>query len=431
MRIAILSYHFHTYTAEALVTSKLARAFVESGHQITVFTSTFNNLPGDYLAAESGPLAGMEIYRIGPNYDRVPRLWRVLHQISKKNHLIRKAEEIFSFSTACTIEMWAWVRNIVRTVVANFGEVSFDILHSRINPPESHLAGLLVKRETGLPWCAYFSDPYPHHLYPPPYQSSASSFLRYRLEISLDSILTESDSCIFPSAQLKDYMLSRSRRRFQSKAFDIPHIANTWRKNASASKGSLCRIRYSGFLTKERKIDDLYDATREFFRRTPAAFGNVMVEFAGRYEGNQLPSAPSDLQQAIQFHRFMEPDDLWLWMQESDVFLLVEAKLKEGIFFPSKLADYLGGNRPILALSPTTGVVADFLKDNGGIVVEPDDVEGIASALEKLYNFWQKGRLAELAPTPQQIHRVSPDAVVPQYEKAFQYAIDCAAGSRD
>src|SRR5207244_3458321 len=101
---------------------------------------------------------------------------------------------------------------------------------------------------------------------------------------------------------------------------------------------------------------------------------------------------------------------------------LLESPMREGVFMPSKLADYLSAGRPILALSPAAGTVADYLSAGGGLRVDPDNPAAVASALAELYDRWRDGRLELLAPPPAVAERVSPIAVVPLYERAFKQA---------
>jgi hypothetical protein len=166
-------------------------------------------------------------------------------------------------------------------------------------------------------------------------------------------------------------------------------------------------------------VEPLFAGLERFLTACPDA--PIRIEFAGRYAG-AAPEVPPALAGVVSFEPSMPPDAVRAWMSEADVALLVEADLEEGIFFPSKLSDYLAGGRPILALSPRRGVAADFLSDGGGVLAGPEDVAGIASALERLHDLWRSGRLAELAPRPEQAAGVSAASVVPIYERAFQEA---------
>ena len=69
-------------------------------------------------------------------------------------------------------------------------------------------------------------------------------------------------------------------------------------------------------------------------------------------------------------------------MAETDILLLVDAPSDVNLFLSSKLIDYLGARRPILGITSTKGTAGRVLTDYGWNVHHPDDVPGIAAALE-------------------------------------------------
>jgi hypothetical protein len=81
-------------------------------------------------------------------------------------------------------------------------------------------------------------------------------------------------------------------------------------------------------------------------------------------------------------------------LAKSDVLVIIEAPIKEGIFMPGKLVDYVQIGRPILALSPVVGTIADVLsKHGGGIAVDCKSPDAVAQAFQTLYAHWKEGTL--------------------------------------
>lgn len=390
MRVLFVSWHCLDGTAEGLVSSRLALALAKRGHEVTFLARAASRAP-----------QGVAAHLLEPETFRRLDLdgWGRLGALP---HLLR----------GCTVEEKGWARTVARRT-AELGP--FDVLHSRLNPAASHLAALEILKRTVLPWCAYFSDPWPHHLYPEPYRFQVGPLSRLRQERRLGTILQRAGSLVFPSDRLRDWMLSGPRERFRPKSFVAPHLGEP-DAPAPARNGHL-HIRHAGFLMKERRVEPLLAALE---RLRPETRGELRLEFAGRYAA--LPQVPRSLAEVVSFGPLMPPDEARRWMAAADVALLVEAAADEGIFFPSKLADYLAGSRPILSLSPLRGVAADLLSQGGGLLVEPGDEAGIAAALERLHGLWREGRLAELAPRPEQAEAVSEDTVVPVYERAFEEA---------
>jgi glycosyltransferase involved in cell wall biosynthesis len=81
-------------------------------------------------------------------------------------------------------------------------------------------------------------------------------------------------------------------------------------------------------------------------------------------------------------------------MSASHVLLLVEAPLQEGIFLPSKFVDYVQTGRPILAVSPRLGTVADIIGPRGGgLLADCRDESAILQALQVLHRSFTEGTL--------------------------------------
>jgi glycosyltransferase involved in cell wall biosynthesis len=83
--------------------------------------------------------------------------------------------------------------------------------------------------------------------------------------------------------------------------------------------------------------------------------------------------------------------------RDSDVLLLLipdAAGRGKGVL-TGKVFEYLAAERPILAVVPPEGAAADLISSTGaGIVVAPDDVDGMTAALLDLHARWKAGSLA-------------------------------------
>ena len=79
-------------------------------------------------------------------------------------------------------------------------------------------------------------------------------------------------------------------------------------------------------------------------------------------------------------------------MREADVllFILGPEPASRGIL-SGKLPEYLAAGKMILGLAPD-GVATDVIRRSGvGVVVDPDDVEGVVAALRSMHKRWQSG----------------------------------------
>lgn len=421
MRILLVSYHLGGVTAEGLVTARVVRALAATGHEVVAIAG-----PG----SDEG-LDGLSVARPAPA--KVLAARRLLDRLAAHNRLAERLASAWNLAAGIGAVDAAWVAGAAAVARRRLEAEPFDVLHSRLNPVSSHLVALRLGRSRP-PWCASFSDPWPHHLYPPPYRFTVGPWSRRRGEATLDRILATAGSLVFPSGRLRDHLLSGSRERFRARTTVVPHLGVPHLGEAGwpavVPDPGFLTIRHGGFLMRERRIEPLAEGLRRFLEARPEARAKLRVAFAGRVDGGVPPAPPAGLAEVVRFEPWRPPAELREWLAAADVLLLVEAAMAEGIFFPSKLAEYLTAGRPILALSPAAGVAADLLAPGGGLRVAPDDPAAIAGAVAELYERWAAGRLAELGPSAEQAAGVSAATVVPLLEGAFQAAVERSGSGR-
>ena len=103
------------------------------------------------------------------------------------------------------------------------------------------------------------------------------------------------------------------------------------------------------------------------------------------------------------------------YIQSATACLLVEAEMAEGIFLPSKLVDYISARKPILALSPRVGVVADLVPGGGITRVDAGDARGIRDAIRGLYVDFRNGILDQRSPAGLQVDQFRPELVAKRF----------------
>ena len=419
MNIAIISYFFNDHHAEGIVTAKLARALAEAGHSVSVF----GNLVGTQKIVDKST-TNLKYYKI--NSDS-PYWWRFLENILPSNTLGEKILAIPSLITYNSPNDYGWTLNVKKKFMKAHKEKPFDVIHSRLNPHSSHQAALSIKKiHPNIPWCAYFSDPWPPHRLPEPYQNSSGTISRWRSDTLMDSFIKFSESLIFTSTYMRDYLMKDHRLKLIDKSFIAPHISPYWEIPIQHIKKDTLTFRHAGILNKNRNPNILFDGIRKFLEKNKDATKSIRFEFMGRnYAGidSKPIKPPHDLKDIVFFFEQNDLSETWQWIAQADILLLLEFHFSKGIFFYAKLSDYLHTARPILALSPKEGVVADLFKKGGGIIVPPDNSEQIASAIDQLFTLWRSKNLDKIIRNVPFAEDVHPNKVIPIYEQAFKKAI--------
>lgn len=98
--------------------------------------------------------------------------------------------------------------------------------------------------------------------------------------------------------------------------------------------------------------------------------------------------------------------------------------MKEGIYFPSKLVDYLVNRKPVIGLSPEKGIFADLLPCKGLIRVDADDEEAIGNAIEFYYDKFREGILDDFAPSEELAGRFEAENVADKFLSKISTVIE-------
>lgn len=429
--VLLVSFHYLDGTSEGLCAARTARALASSGWTVTVLAgeSRQDRDAGDDLGTGT---SGPRVERIAAEPRGWRRGWARLNRAAGRGLLQRIASAGLNLAFGGGAEESAWVSAAAdrgRALLAQT-DPAVDVVFSRLNPMVSHLAAERIVRsgkglqgQPELPWIAYFSDPWPFFLYPPPYRSRSGRLYRRRALGIARRICERADALLFPSRRLAESL---------APVYRIPadriHVAPHMGPGASESRGQggapaedqddpRLVLRHAGYLMKERRVDGLFEA---LLALDETQRNRIRVQFMGRRApGLEVPAA---LDGVVTFLAPRPPAEARRWMAEADVALLVEADCDEGVFLPSKFAEYVVDGYPLLCLSPAPGTIDDYLADGGGLRVGPTDVQGIASALQTLLEAKQAGRLEEFAPDAALRRAFRPDVVVGQVEAALRAA---------
>jgi hypothetical protein len=303
-------------------------------------------------------------------------------------------------------------------------ENAYDFMMTRAMPPQSHTAGLAVRRRhPGLFWIASMADPIGHNPYDydryfnrgtaallsNPLRTAARLWI-YRNNIRFDERVTQrADLLIYPSMEQCRFSLGERYGSCREKILILPHSYDPalWpaaeddgsgdgvfsgTPDAAAAESAPARAKerrtvlaHLGHLNSQRSAAGLIRAAALLLQEEPALASRLLIRLVG--------NLPADQKELIAdlgvggIIRAEEPVDYaasLAIMRGADMLLLIDAKfsfLSGNIFFPSKLADYMGADKSILGLTSQSGPSGSILREAGCPVCDPEDVQAIRRAL--------------------------------------------------
>jgi glycosyltransferase involved in cell wall biosynthesis len=300
-------------------------------------------------------------------------------------------------------EKWVWIGAASRAAGRLAAERRFDVLVSFAQPWSDHLIGLRVRRATGLPWVAHFSDPWTDSPYLRGHRWQRRIWERMEADV-----VRHADALVFVNEQTAERVMRKYPDEWRRKSHVLPHGYDCSDRSSAApavpgdlvaqafrpDKGGRLSIVYTGrFYDGIRTPEPLLRAVAALGRRRRLAH-ELHVTFVGTpvVSHRQLASALG-LDDVVEFTGRVPFADSSRRANDADVLLIIDAPADESLFLPSKLVDYLPAGKPILALTPPRGASADLVRALGYPVILPDDEPGIAAAIEALIVAKQAGRL--------------------------------------
>lgn len=321
-------------------------------------------------------------------------------------------------------EKRVWVPSALAEARRALHDEAADVLVSFAQPWSDHLIGLALRRETGLPWVAHFSDPWTDS----PYQQGGP-WVRRRLAAMERDVIAEATRLVFVNSYTCDRVMAKYPETWRTRCHVIPQGSEPGLLPAPRERvhpGPL-RIVYTGrFYAGVRTPDTFLEALASVARAKPLA-GRVDVEFVGAgMEQYERRATELGLAAIVRFTGRLSPQHARERAATADVLMTIDApSAGPGLFLPSKLIDYLPLDRPILGLTPLEGPSADLIRELGYAPVDPADGPGIGAAIDGLLAAHEDGGLAVAA----QHRKIARRYTITETTRAFAAVLDAAVGA--
>lgn len=341
MRVLIISpYYPPCGNAQSLQIGKVVTAMGECGIETIVIAGKPNNPIYETLDTD--------------RVFRVPHWIRPIRKSIAGRIFTKVLQEIYS----CNI-FSRFVTIAVDKTLEIIKNEKIDCLLTSSTPFESHMVGIAVSQKTGIPWIASFSDPWPASVNPYPYNVSKIPILSFFQEYMLRNVLKKCHSVHLTNKYAVDLMENFSGITLKGKTYVIPHIGNPKIENHTSNeyKGWLAHI---GSLTRERVSLPLLLAISRVHKDIPEFFNGLLCVGDVCTEFKELIKK-LNLEKCIRLVGHMSQKEAHEIAQGADALLVIEANMKASPYLPSKFADYILTDKPIIVVTPLISPIRDFL----------------------------------------------------------------------
>lgn len=321
-----------------------------------------------------------------------------------------------------TDDLSTWVSRAVALFEEKNADEPYDAIMTRSMPPESiEVAKQIKAKHPDIPWVASLADPIAKSPYDikswviesdelneqekidfqvalaagcDSWKAHASEGIRTMCALKdiEDYAVNNADALIFPHDTPKNYILGTRRRK---NAFSVPHSFDKAlypepksTASDSAQKQEAKTLAFIGHSDVVRSLEPVVRAVNHLRLNDEAALNNLKIRFVGNVP-EHIRSLVYNyyLYDYISIEPSVDYRTSLAIMEESDWLIHIDANfdfLPEtggSIYFAGKLADYMGTDAPILAVTGKHSPAYEMVRRAGGVCVEQDDIAGIAEIL--------------------------------------------------
>jgi glycosyltransferase involved in cell wall biosynthesis len=254
-------------------------------------------------------------------------------------------------------------------------------------PPSVHFVGAAVQRATGARWIADLRDPIVANQHRRDDTAAARARQAANEQVAkLVARRADAVTCVSEAiaAELRE-LEARGDVRVVANGCDFDDFAGL-----EYTPAPRFRITHTGSFFGKRD-------PRPFLQAFHDADLDAVARFVGDFRSTDREWAEAlGLGDRLQLVDYLPRVESLRYQRDSEALLLLvpEAGGRGKGVLSGKVFEYIAAGRPILAVVPPDGAAAELIRETGaGVVVAPDDVDGIKAALVELHSRFANGGL--------------------------------------
>jgi len=284
-----------------------------------------------------------------------------------------------------------WIKPSIRLLREWLTQHHVDAIMSSGPPHSVHLIAQGVKQATGLPWLADFRDPWTNiDFYHQLMLTNWADRRHHRLE---GEVLRQADRVVTVSwvwAKEMDH-LGATDTRVITNGYDHADFAE---EAPPLEEKFVCS--HIGYLNRDRNHGLLWEAFGELSRELPGFREQLRLRFVGKTDFIAFQQLEAQgLMDCVERIPYVPHREVLRYTRSSQLLLLLVNHVPNVMgHIPGKTYEYIGSDRPILAIGPEEADFARVLRETDtGVVCGFEAKEKMKRELTRMYQAYRKGKL--------------------------------------
>lgn len=363
--------------------------------------------------------AGVEIVRT-EGFDINSILGAKYRTVSMPKEFLRKILTRLSKTFFIPDNKKSWAKKAYLIAKEKLQNEKFDMIFVSVPPYSQFVMASKLKKEFGLPLFVDYRDLwYGNHFsfYITPYHKIKHKKLEYKALKQVDKVVVinrkikEKILLNYPFLQFDDIII-------------IPHgyDSEDFQKNISYKKlNNKMKLTYSGIFYENITPEFFLKAFKELSIEKPEIANNIELEFIGHLrKENQKLINELGLKNYVIEYGYLEHDEVIKRIMTADVlWMMIGNVLNADTISTSKLYEYFGTRKPILASVPEGAAKQALVEYGASFITNPDYISEIKEAIINIYHLY----ISQNLPKPNEDFVASLDRakLTGQLTNAFQF----------
>lgn len=294
-----------------------------------------------------------------------------------------------------------WVKPSTGYLKKHLKSNKIDVVITTGPPHSMHLIGLNLKKELNIKWIADFRDPWTEIDYFQQLPLTKKAIAKHHyLEIE---VLKNADAVLVVGKTMNEKF-----NRFNNNVITVTNGFDEVSTAENIELDSKFTITHVGLMNADRNPKMLWGVLSEIVLENKEFTTDFELKLIGKLDASVIADiSKHQLSKNVQVIDYMNHDKVLEFQQKSQVLLLIVNNVlsAKGII-TGKIFEYLTAKRPILAIAPINGDLAEIINEtNSGIVIDFGDKVALKNAILELYAKFKLGNLTVESKNIEQFHR--------------------------
>ncbi len=295
-----------------------------------------------------------------------------------------------------------WVNPSVKFLQKYLKTNLIDVIISTGPPHSMHLIAQKIQQKNNIKWIADFRDPWSDLYYNKDFKQL--SFAKNRNKRLEKQVLQNADCVLTVSNNLKE-SFSKSSKRVEviTNGFDDEVL-----DAKSVSLDKKFTISYIGLLPKQSNPKHLFLVLNQLCEENNQFKNDLQLNFVGDISDEVKEEIKhNNLEENTNFVGYVSHNKAIEYQKKAQILLLLIPNIKrsKGIL-TGKLFEYLTAERPILAIGPKDGDLANVLNTtNAGVIFNFDEITELKNQIKSFYSEYRKNELKVVSKNIAKYHR--------------------------